>query len=162
MPCSLPCPKSTYVYIFVDIVCVVVAVNVILVCRRRTWTMFVDCTKRYTEHCFEESKRKVFNKAVENSIELVHQMCTSTQYQTGYYDRLFYTARGRQGARVCRTRDPTPNGRAVGGEEEETGTRFRTPKVGELKTGRSGHGRCFRGSPGYKYSCTPESHQRFS
>jgi len=48
-----------------------------------TWTLFVDCTKRYTEHCFEESKRKVFNKAVENSIELVHQMCTSPQYQTG-------------------------------------------------------------------------------
>lgn len=50
--------------------------------------MFVDCTKRYTEHCFEESKRRVFNKAVENSIELVHQMCTSPQYQTGYYDGL--------------------------------------------------------------------------
>ncbi|XP_050428884.1 uncharacterized protein LOC126838467 [Adelges cooleyi] len=50
----------------------------------RTWTLFVDCTKRYTEHCFEESKRKVFNKAVENSIELVHQMCTSPQYQTEY------------------------------------------------------------------------------
>ncbi|XP_015368887.1 PREDICTED: uncharacterized protein LOC107165246 [Diuraphis noxia] len=50
----------------------------------RTWTLFVDCTKRYTEHCFEENKRKVFNKAVENSIELVHQMCTSPQYQTEY------------------------------------------------------------------------------
>jgi len=47
--------------------------------------MFVDCTKRYTEHCFEESKRKVFNKAVENSIELVHQMCTSPQYQAGNF-----------------------------------------------------------------------------
>jgi len=46
--------------------------------------MFVDCTKKYTEHCFEESKRKIFNKAVENSIELVHQMCTSPQYQTGH------------------------------------------------------------------------------
>ncbi|VVC41426.1 Hypothetical protein CINCED_3A025470, partial [Cinara cedri] len=50
----------------------------------RTWTLFVDCTKKYTEHCFEESKRKIFNKAVENSIELVHQMCTSPQYQTEY------------------------------------------------------------------------------
>lgn len=50
----------------------------------RTWTLFVDCTKKYTEHCFEESKRKVFNKAVENSIELVHQMCTSPQYQAGH------------------------------------------------------------------------------
>ncbi|XP_050534106.1 uncharacterized protein LOC126901585 isoform X2 [Daktulosphaira vitifoliae] len=50
----------------------------------RTWTLFVDCTKKYTEHCFEESKRKAFNKAVENSIELVHQMCTSPQYQTEY------------------------------------------------------------------------------
>lgn len=50
---------------------------------RRTWTQFVECTKRYTQHCFEESKRKVFDKAVENSIELVHKMCTSPQYQTG-------------------------------------------------------------------------------
>lgn len=50
----------------------------------RTWTLFVDCTKKYTEHCFEESKRKVFTKAVETSIELVNQMCTSPQYQAGH------------------------------------------------------------------------------
>lgn len=67
------------------ITCTIYCVNALILFLffLRTWTLFVDCTKRYTEHCFEESKRKVFNKAVENSIELVHKMCTSPQYQTG-------------------------------------------------------------------------------
>ncbi|XKL64035.1 hypothetical protein PGB90_004121 [Kerria lacca] len=50
----------------------------------RTWSQFVDCIKRYTDLCFTENKRKEFNKAVESPVDLVHQMCTSTDYQNDY------------------------------------------------------------------------------
>ncbi|KDR14897.1 uncharacterized protein LOC110834083 [Zootermopsis nevadensis] len=53
-----------------------------LVCRR--WSQFVDCVKRYTDRCFTESRRQEFNKAVENPVDSVHQMCTVTKYQTEY------------------------------------------------------------------------------
>jgi hypothetical protein len=43
----------------------------------------VDCVKRYTDRCFTESRRQEFNKAVENPVDSVHQMCTVTNYQTG-------------------------------------------------------------------------------
>lgn len=52
---------------------------------RRTWNQFVDCVKRYTDLCFTENKRKEFNKAVESPVDLVHQMCTSPDYQKGLY-----------------------------------------------------------------------------
>jgi hypothetical protein len=52
------------------------------VCWRR-WSQFVDCVKRYTDRCFTESRRQEFNKAVENPVDSVHQMCTVTKYQTG-------------------------------------------------------------------------------
>lgn len=52
-----------------------------LVCR--TWSKFVDCLKRYTEHCFTEQQRKQFNKAIENPIESIHKMCRIPHYQKG-------------------------------------------------------------------------------
>lgn len=52
-----------------------------LVCR--TWNQFVDCLKSYTERCFTDQQRRQFNKAVENPIESVHQMCMQPQYQKG-------------------------------------------------------------------------------
>lgn len=52
-----------------------------LVCR--TWNKFVDCLKRYTDNCFTEQQRRQFNKAVENPIESVHQMCMMPHYQKG-------------------------------------------------------------------------------
>lgn len=52
-----------------------------LVCR--TWNKFVDCLKRYTDHCFNDEQRRQFNKAVENPIESVHQMCMIPRYQKG-------------------------------------------------------------------------------
>lgn len=59
-----------------------------LVCR--TWNKFVDCLKRYTDNCFTEQQRRQFNKAVENPIESVHQMCMIPHYQKGTYARIFY------------------------------------------------------------------------
>lgn len=48
-----------------------------------TWNQFVDCLKSYTDRCFTAQQRKQFNKAVENPIESVHQMCTQRTYQQG-------------------------------------------------------------------------------
>lgn len=48
-----------------------------------TWNQFVDCLKGYTDHCFTPQQRRQFNKAVENPIESVHQMCTQRSYQQG-------------------------------------------------------------------------------
>lgn len=48
-----------------------------------TWNQFVDCLKAYTDRCFTPMQKKQFNKAVENPIESVHQMCTQRNYQRG-------------------------------------------------------------------------------
>ncbi|XP_044261372.1 uncharacterized protein LOC123009252 [Tribolium madens] len=53
-----------------------------IVCR--TWNKFVDCLKYYTDNCFTEQQRRQFNKAVEDSIESVHQMCVQPSYQKEY------------------------------------------------------------------------------
>ncbi|KAK4878282.1 hypothetical protein RN001_010788 [Aquatica leii] len=53
-----------------------------LVCR--TWNNFVDCLKKYTERCFTDQQRQQFNKAIENPIQSVHQMCTQPNYQKEY------------------------------------------------------------------------------
>lgn len=53
-----------------------------LVCR--TWNNFVDCLKRYTERCFTDQQRQQFNKAIENPIQSVHQMCTQPNFQKEY------------------------------------------------------------------------------
>ncbi|XP_018330879.1 cell wall protein RBR3 isoform X2 [Agrilus planipennis] len=52
------------------------------VCRK--WNNFVDCIKRYTDRCFTEKQRRQFNKAVENPIESVYQMCSQPEYQKEY------------------------------------------------------------------------------
>lgn len=51
--------------------------------RCRTWSQFVTCVKRYIDRCFTESRRQEFNKAVENPVDSVYQMCTVPQYQSG-------------------------------------------------------------------------------
>lgn len=52
------------------------------VCKK--WTLFVDCIRDYTDNCFTEHRRQQFNQAVEISVDSVHQMCTSSVYQTEY------------------------------------------------------------------------------
>lgn len=49
-----------------------------------TWSQFVTCVKRYIDRCFTESRRQEFNKAVENPVDSVYQMCTVPQYQNEY------------------------------------------------------------------------------
>ncbi|KAB0790865.1 hypothetical protein PPYR_14952 [Photinus pyralis] len=56
--------------------------DVHLVCR--TWNDFVDCLKRFTDRCFTDQQRSQFNKAIENPIQSVHQMCTQPRYQKEY------------------------------------------------------------------------------
>lgn len=56
-----------------------------------TWNQFVDCLKSYTDRCFTPQQRKQFNKAVENPIESVHQMCTQRTYQQGIFIIYFST-----------------------------------------------------------------------
>ncbi|XP_066995394.2 uncharacterized protein [Anabrus simplex] len=51
-------------------------------CRR--WRQFVQCVKTYTSRCFTETQQQDFIKAVESPVDLVHQMCTETQYQLEY------------------------------------------------------------------------------
>nr|XP_018902410.1 PREDICTED: uncharacterized protein LOC109033975 isoform X2 [Bemisia tabaci] len=50
----------------------------------RTWSMFVDCVKRYTDKCFTDQRRQEFNRAVELPVDSVHQMCTDSDYQQEY------------------------------------------------------------------------------
>lgn len=47
------------------------------------WNKFVDCIRKYTDKCFNDQQRRQFNKAVENPIESVHQMCSQPHYQAG-------------------------------------------------------------------------------
>lgn len=62
-----------------------------LVCR--TWNKFVDCIKKYTDKCFTDQQKRQFNKAVENPIESIHQMCMQPHYQKGklkYFILIYY------------------------------------------------------------------------
>lgn len=52
-----------------------------MVCQN--WNKFVDCIRKYTDKCFNDQQRRQFNKAVENPIESVHQMCSQPYYQSG-------------------------------------------------------------------------------
>lgn len=52
-----------------------------MVCQN--WNRFVDCIRKYTDKCFNDNQRREFNKAVENPIESVHQMCSQPHYQAG-------------------------------------------------------------------------------
>ncbi|KAH7639355.1 hypothetical protein DERF_005655 [Dermatophagoides farinae] len=53
----------------------------------KMWSRFVDCIRRYISHCFEENRRQLFHKSVENSIDTVHAICSSKLYQTEYLAR---------------------------------------------------------------------------
>ena len=52
------------------------------------WSKFVDCIRRYISQCFDESRRVVFHKSVENSIDTVHAICSSRVYQNGNVELL--------------------------------------------------------------------------
>ncbi|KAF7495339.1 hypothetical protein SSS_02672 [Sarcoptes scabiei] len=49
----------------------------------KMWSHFVDCIRRYINECFEDNRKILFQKSVENSIDTVHAICSSKLYQTG-------------------------------------------------------------------------------
>lgn len=50
----------------------------------RTWSNFVSCIRRYTDTCLTQDQRGDFNRAVGDSINSVHKMCTNDDYQADY------------------------------------------------------------------------------
>jgi len=50
----------------------------------KTWSEFVSCIKRYTSDCLTADQRADFNRAVGDSINSVHKMCTNEDYKSDY------------------------------------------------------------------------------
>jgi hypothetical protein len=50
----------------------------------KTWSEFVSCIKRYTSDCLTADQRSDFNRAVGDSINSVHKMCTNQDYKNDY------------------------------------------------------------------------------
>lgn len=50
----------------------------------KTWSEFVSCIKRYTSDCLTSDQRADFNRAVGDSINSVHKMCTNEDYKNDY------------------------------------------------------------------------------
>jgi len=57
------------------------------VCREvfpKTWSEFIACIKSFTATCLSPSQRADFNRAVGDSINSVHKLCTNEDYKTNY------------------------------------------------------------------------------
>lgn len=52
----------------------------------KTWSEFVSCIKRYTSDCLTPDQRSDFNRAVGDSINSVHKMCTNEAYKRDYLE----------------------------------------------------------------------------
>merc|ERR1719350_651761 len=50
----------------------------------RTWSEFVSCIRQYTADCLTADQRADFQRAVGDSINSVHKMCTNTDYRNDY------------------------------------------------------------------------------
>jgi len=50
----------------------------------KTWSEFVTCIKQYTSDCLTANQRSDFNRAVGDSINSVHKMCTNDAYKQDY------------------------------------------------------------------------------
>jgi len=50
----------------------------------KTWSEFVSCIKRYTNDCLTANQRSDFQRAVGDSINSVHKMCTNQDYKNDY------------------------------------------------------------------------------
>ena len=49
----------------------------------KMWSEFIGCTKSFAASCISSSDLSQFNRAVGNSINSVHKMCTNEDYQKG-------------------------------------------------------------------------------
>jgi len=57
------------------------------VCREvfpQTWSQFIACIKSFTATCLSPSQRSDFNRAVGDSINSVHKLCTNEDYKSNY------------------------------------------------------------------------------
>nr|XP_040574800.1 uncharacterized protein LOC121123737 isoform X2 [Lepeophtheirus salmonis] len=50
----------------------------------RTWSDFIACVKKYTDNCLNNEEKTDFNRAVGDSINVVHRMCTNEDYKKDY------------------------------------------------------------------------------
>jgi len=50
----------------------------------KMWSEFIGCTKSFAASCISSSDLSQFNRAVGNSINSVHKMCTNEDYQKDY------------------------------------------------------------------------------
>lgn len=53
--------------------------------RCRMWSGFVECIRRYTKDCATQEQRDRFNRAVGDSVDTVHAICSSEKYQKGIF-----------------------------------------------------------------------------
>ena len=49
----------------------------------QTWSEYISCIKSFTASCLSSSQRSDFNRAVGDSINSVHKMCTNEDYKHG-------------------------------------------------------------------------------
>ncbi len=49
----------------------------------QTWSEFIACIKSFTSNCLSSNQRSEFNRAVGDSINSVHKMCTNDDYKSG-------------------------------------------------------------------------------
>lgn len=50
----------------------------------KTWSEYISCIKSFTSSCLSSSQRSDFNRAVGDSINSVHKMCTNEDYKSDY------------------------------------------------------------------------------
>jgi len=50
----------------------------------KTWSEYISCIKSFTSSCLSTSQRSDFNRAVGDSINSVHKMCTNEDYKSDY------------------------------------------------------------------------------
>ena len=53
----------------------------------KMWSDFVGCTKSFAASCISSTELSQFNRAVGNSINSVHKMCTNEDYQKGKHNQ---------------------------------------------------------------------------
>ena len=49
----------------------------------KTWSEHISCIKSFTSTCLSTNQRSDFNRAVGDSINSVHKMCTNEDYKSG-------------------------------------------------------------------------------
>lgn len=67
----------------------------------RTWSEFVSCVRQYTQDCLSSEQTADFNRAVGDSINSVHKMCTNEDYKSDYLRHASCIRERSTGAEFC-------------------------------------------------------------